>query len=385
MSLVDGNKLSDDEDPVASEQITEANEVADHSWSRGILAVLIAWVAVGLFLLESPDPPSSTSTVDPSWSHGFLFFWIALVAVTWYTGAQPARYRRGLVALSGVAVFAAGTELAQTALDVGRRGEMQDFAADAAGIALAGVAAALLFTVVRRRRMSTLIVGFGALTTLLCVGVLSLVGDGIQTRWECRSTASGDIEGDLSGSILRIHPQEGVFVDSEGEHAYSGVEVPFEGDRLRCAVAAADEFTIVVRLTTANIEQSGPTRILTSSTGIDNDQVNFHVGQEGEALSIRLRPGPNRGATWLLAEDIFVAGSESTITVSYSDGDAAIYVDGQFIESLSFEHGSLLGWDESFPLLVGDEFTGDRRFQGAIHEIAILDRALLAREVANLR
>ena len=44
-----------------------------------------------------------------------------------------------------------------------------------------------------------------------------------------------------------------------------------------------------------NVQQTGPTRIVTSSAGIQSDEVNFHLGQEGSDLSVRLRPA--RAAT----------------------------------------------------------------------------------------
>jgi glycopeptide antibiotics resistance protein len=53
--------------------------------------------------------------------------------------------------------------------------------------------------------------------------------------------------------------------------------------------------------------------------------------------------------------------------------------------SLALQTGTnLSNWDKSFPLLLGNELTGDRPWQGYISEIFIVDRALSQDEVASL-
>lgn len=53
--------------------------------------------------------------------------------------------------------------------------------------------------------------------------------------------------------------------------------------------------------------------------------------------------------------------------------------------SLTLQTGtSLSNWDENFPLLLGNELTGDRPWQGYISEISIVNRAISQDEVASL-
>ena len=53
--------------------------------------------------------------------------------------------------------------------------------------------------------------------------------------------------------------------------------------------------------------------------------------------------------------------------------------------SLTFQTGTnFSNWDDSFPLLLGNERTGDRPWQGYISEISILNRGLAKDEVASL-
>ena len=99
-------------------------------------------------------------------------------------------------------------------------------------------------------------------------------------------------------------------------------------------------------------------------------------------MCVFVRPGPQRHH--LLVENVFEANVLSTIAFTYSDGVGEIYKDGVLVEVLEFEADSLLGWDATYPLVVGDELTGDRTYEGEIHEVQIFTSALDESEVRSL-
>ncbi|MBT8469245.1 MAG: LamG domain-containing protein, partial [Deltaproteobacteria bacterium] len=63
-----------------------------------------------------------------------------------------------------------------------------------------------------------------------------------------------------------------------------------------------------------------------------------------------------------------------------ASGAEVLYVDG--VEDETFTRtGGLSQWDATFPIIVANEGTNDRAWLGALHLIAVYDRALGAAEV----
>ncbi len=375
--------MSSEPEEIESDPDT-AEAISAEPQSRGILLVaLLAWILIGLFLLESPNPPAFAATIDPLLSHVILFFWIAFAGLGAFIGGAARPLRKMIIGLAAVVGFAAATEIVQSALDFGRTGDKQDFIADCIGAGIAAVLITVLLVAVSRAKMVRMvsIASLGALTLLV---VAAIFGADLQTRAECFNVDSQLLSDDGLSPLVRVRPGEGSYEDHEGQQSYSGGATPMDGERLRCGVARTQAFTVVVTITPDNVQQTGPTRIVTSSAGIQSDEVNFHLGQEGSDLSVRLRPGPVRNATILLVENVFEANVLTTIAFAYSDGVGEVYKDGILIEVLEFEADSLLGWDATYPLVIGDESTGDRTYEGEIHEVAIFTAALDESEVRPL-
>jgi hypothetical protein len=89
-------------------------------------------------------------------------------------------------------------------------------------------------------------------------------------------------------------------------------------------------------------------------------------------------------AEWLLVEDVFARPQRAWhVVLTYDDGDVTVYVDGERRAGEEFAGADVSGWSRDYPLVVGNEVTRDRPFRGDVYLVAVYDRALPAREVAQ--
>lgn len=153
---------------------------------------------------------------------------------------------------------------------------------------------------------------------------------------------------------------------------------------------ATNELTIEAWVKPANTELSGPARIVTVS--LDGGNRNLTLAQERDSFVVRLRTnltGPNGTEPQLVAPQSVPVGPPDpglrpchVVYTRAPDGQAVLYYDGQEIGRQTVT-GDLSTWDESMPLSLCNEPTGDRPWRGRIHLIAIYDRALGPEEVAG--
>ena len=147
---------------------------------------------------------------------------------------------------------------------------------------------------------------------------------------------------------------------------------------------ASEELTVEAWVKPASLVPAGtpPDRIITMSTNASNR--NFLLGQDATAYAARLRAdgeSSNNGNPTVVT----TAGSATTLLTHVvfthnSDGSEAIYIDG--VENVTFTRmGGLTTWDNTYPIVVGDEATSGRSWLGELHLIAVYDRALDAGEV----
>jgi len=109
------------------------------------------------------------------------------------------------------------------------------------------------------------------------------------------------------------------------------------------------------------------------------------LGQSGAKLILRLRSsvsgpkdnGREEGLCALPGE-----GQNCHVIVTYSPGKLACYLNGKQVLEMDRFDGDFSTW-EPHHFVLGDEFTGDRDWHGAIEGIAIYSRALSAREAAE--
>lgn len=115
-----------------------------HWWPTMLTLGMVLWLTL------SPDPvPEEPSFTFPGMDkvvHGIMMFGLTSVAIFDSKRATTARgeklpARTVVVICLAMVVFSIADEMAQSAMGLGRQGDVMDFLADIAGIALAGLTA----------------------------------------------------------------------------------------------------------------------------------------------------------------------------------------------------------------------------------------------------
>ena len=145
---------------------------------------------------------------------------------------------------------------------------------------------------------------------------------------------------------------------------------------------SAKGFSLEVWLFPENNNQRGPARIVSYS--LDPNYRNFTLGQEGSDLIMRLRTentSLNGTEPSLIVEDVFKYHKPIHIVVSYNFYEQSVFVDGIIRTTSIIPGGNFKNWGPEYPLILGNEATGDRPWLGEISYLAIYNRSLHAKEV----
>jgi len=144
------------------------------------------------------------------------------------------------------------------------------------------------------------------------------------------------------------------------------------------------ELTLDVLLKTAEKTATGTRWIVSYSQDVLNR--NFTLGQEQDALVFRLRTkltDPNGILPHLTVPGVFSPGDRQHIAVTYDGKAERIYVDGKLVETASVLRGSLSNWSRNHYLVLGNEMTANRPWEGVLYRVALYNRALGAEEVSR--
>lgn len=352
--------------------------MATRRTSRVLLAVLVLWAAFGSWALFRPDA-GDVSGLDPAVGHVVVFFFVSLAAF----GLTTRRFGTAVGLVAGVALVGVGaavSEWLQPILTETRLAQTSDLIANGFGIGAAVIGSLLLIGLLRDdRRRAAVTVAF-CLFGLVVSAAITVVGvDGPLVAWQCRgqgyerlSDPIGDPIIAFDGSTVMVGPTRSG--DAARQQPLGDGIVADDSADLRCSVLRGGGYTIVATVLPESIESNGPTRIFTSSVGTAFPEENTHIGQDFDELSVRVRT--DDGFQWESVPGVFRAGEPVTVAVAVADGEATVFVDGQERESFELRGTSFLEWNEEFPLLIGDEFTRDRTFEGEILSVAVFDRAL---------
>ena len=137
---------------------------------------------------------------------------------------------------------------------------------------------------------------------------------------------------DLPQRADAIVDVEGVRLDGEA------VELPGEtAELVRCAGLVDGGFTLEMTVSPDRLDQVGPARIFTLSEGTDWNDIDFHVGQEGTALSVRVRRHVVARSDNLVEGVFSETGQPHHVAVVVTRDGAQVYLDGQLHESLELE------------------------------------------------
>jgi parallel beta-helix repeat protein len=153
------------------------------------------------------------------------------------------------------------------------------------------------------------------------------------------------------------------------------------------ACRTADEVTVEAWIKPANATQDGPARIVTLSASTRERNLTLGQGQWGNRPSdlydIRLRTTERsrNGQPSLTSLPGLVLERPSQLVYSRDEtGLARLYVNGE-LHAREMIGGSLDNWDESYPLVLGNEPTGERPWLGEFYLVALYCRALNRDEI----
>ncbi len=373
---------------------------------RALLLVTLAWAACLLYLgLEArlPIVGDVDSSKFASWGHAFgTMVFTALVFLLLVGRRGRTRHRAALLAL-GIAV--AGGILLELLQAIGgeRDPTVVDALVDAAGAVLAVVV--LSWSRLSIGTWARVIAGATALMLAAAVPILLFATTPDDSPPGCdvaqvavrspemvppsRSVpepvasyefdeASGDTVADSAGSPALPLERVGrtAWIRGGGLHLAGGAaRSTSPASAIVRSIQASGEMTIVARVRAARLDQTGPARIMTVSSGTSFGQVDMHLGQDRRSLSVRLRATCGE-FTWTTVPNVFTSTRDRVdLAVIFAGGIERVYVDGAPVAAWRLR-GTLSNWNPRFPLVVGNEATLDRPFVGDVFGVAVYDRVL---------
>lgn len=161
------------------------------------------------------------------------------------------------------------------------------------------------------------------------------------------------------------------------------IETVTTPDRLINRIRETNAFTVEVWCQPANLQQSGPARIVSLSS--DPTHRNVTLGQDATNGEIRIRtsdksengtPGVASGSDQITESLVHLIATHDV------DGTTHLYVDGERVAT-GQDAGDLSNWNQEYQLIFGNEASLDRPWLGKLHLVAIYDRALTADEVSQ--
>lgn len=156
-------------------------------------------------------------------------------------------------------------------------------------------------------------------------------------------------------------------------------------EKLGPLLAATDAITIEAWIEAANLQQDGPARIVTVSTG--GFLRNFMLAQDENTIWVRLRTSATdfNGEPNLVSPGVLTTELTHIVYTRTAEGDEELVLNG-LLQAKGARDGTLDNWDQNLKLAVGGELDTPietRDFQGTIHRIGIYQRALEHDEIAQ--
>lgn len=185
----------------------------------------------------------------------------------------------------------------------------------------------------------------------------------------------------VPNDVERLRSDDGLRFGGRGGAISSA---PPEG--LYTDLLAAGELSVELVLATDDLEQHGPARIVTMSEDIRDP--NLMLGQELDALMVRLRTTDSDGTSSelrLRVPEVFATTEQRHVVITGDRRELRVYLDGRRVLRQPGSGIDLAAWDLDYPLVLGNEATGDRPWAGRLARLAFYDRALEPDAVARLR
>jgi hypothetical protein len=160
-----------------------------------------------------------------------------------------------------------------------------------------------------------------------------------------------------------------------------------ESAKLRDKIAPLGEYSIETWVAPANVTQEGPAHIITYSAGPDADDRNFTLGQTQYNYDFMQRSSTTDGngepnLSTADADEDLQATLQHVVTTFDPLNGRRIYVNGVFTDDMDpAPAGNLNDWDDIFVLVLGNELSGNRQWQGTIRMVAIYNRSLTQEQI----
>jgi VanZ family protein len=181
----------------------------------------------------------------------------------------------------------------------------------------------------------------------------------------------------LIAPIERLRQGNGVEISST-----SGLRSIAPAERLYESFVSGRGISIEVWLETNDIMQAGPARIVSYS--LDTGLRNFTLGQEGRDLVLRVRTTQtdlNGDNPAMQISNVFVPGIPMHLVATYDHGIERLYMNGKMVSEIAGPGGGFSNWEPGYPLVLGNEATGNRPWKGRLFLAALYNRALSSEEV----
>lgn len=157
--------------------------------------------------------------------------------------------------------------------------------------------------------------------------------------------------------------------------------------KLHDMIKNTGEYSIEAWVIPANVTQEGPARIISYSGSTSSR--NFTLGQTLYNYNYLHRSDTTSSngepdlSTADADEDLQATLQHVVVTFDPING-RRIYVDGEFTDDIdTAAAGNLNDWDDSFALILGNEASSDRQWQGSLRMVAIHNRALTQAQISQ--
>lgn len=199
---------------------------------------------------------------------------------------------------------------------------------------------------------------------------------------------NGNVVHDLSGVKpdlnLQIKEPDKVLWLKNGVHFAGSTMIVSEGnaDKIYSRLKSGQGLSIEVWFSPDNLSQTGPARIVSMSS--DPLQRNFTIGQSGNDLAIRLRTSKTdaNGIPELDTKKQVLSENVTHVLTTYDGNMKKLYINGKLHSESQELTGDFDTWGD-YPLVIGNEFTGDRTWLGKIYMVAIYSKPLSSEDVLH--
>lgn len=154
-------------------------------------------------------------------------------------------------------------------------------------------------------------------------------------------------------------------------------------------IGATGEYSLEAWVAPGNVAQEGPARIVSYSGG--NQLANFTLGQTqfnydflARSDSAGVQPSGEPALSTPDGEEVLQATLQHVVLTYDPVAGRRIYVNGELASGADpVPGGGLADWDDSFALVLGNEVSGERPWEGVVRMAAIHNRVLTPEQIVQ--